>query len=165
LDYSQPTAYASCILAIPVIINRIKAGTAEYEQMLDLRDQVLRIPLGLSVKNDDLSKDLQDVLLVATHGSDVIGCVILHPINKEVVRLRAMAVAPEIQRKGIGRMLVDEAERIASAEGYTRIILHARIVAVGFYQKMGYVRQGDLFTEVGIPHVLMQKDRPVCSMG
>jgi predicted GNAT family N-acyltransferase len=36
--------------------------------------------------------------------------------------------------------------------------LHARIVAVGFYEKMGYVRQGELFTEVGIPHVLMQKD-------
>jgi predicted N-acetyltransferase YhbS len=145
-------------LTIPVKINRIKTGTAEYERMLELRDKVLRIPLGLSVKNDDLSKDLQDVLLVATQGTDVIGCVILHPIDKEVVRLRAMAVVPEIQRKGLGRMLVDEAERIACAEGYARIILHARIVAVGFYEKMGYVRQGELFTEVGIPHVLMQKD-------
>jgi len=125
--------------------------------MLDLRDQVLRIPLGLSVRNDDLSKDLQDVLLVASRGSDVIGCAILHSIDKEVVRLRAMAVTPVIQKNGIGRMLVEEAERVACQQGYTRIILHARIVAVGFYEKMGYLCHGDPFIEVGIPHVLMQR--------
>src|SRR5882724_6201283 len=144
-------------MKIPVTIKRIEAGTAEYAQMLDLRDQVLRIPLGLSVKNDDLSKDLQDVLLVAFQGSEVVGCAILHSMDKEVVRLRAMAVTPVVQRKGIGRMLVEEAERVACEQGYTRIILHARIVAVGFYEKMGYLCQGDPFTEVGIPHVLMQR--------
>ena len=142
-----------------VNIHRIRPGTAEYAQMLELRDLVLRIPLGLSVKNDDLSQDWQDILLIASHESDVIGCAILHPIDKFVVRLRAMAVSPNFQGKGLGRMLVDEAEKIAWEHGYTRVILHARIVAAGFYEKMGYARQGELFTEVGIPHVLMEKEK------
>ena len=125
--------------------------------MLELRDRVLRIPLGLSVRNDDLSQDVHDVLLVACRNSEVIGCVILHPIDNDVVRLRAMAITPEYQRKGIGQLLVEEAERTAREEGFLRIVLHARIVVAGFYEKLGYLRQGGVFTEVGIPHVLMQK--------
>ena len=140
-----------------VTIKRITTGTAEYEQMLDLRDRVLRVPLGLSVKNDNLRQDEHDVLLVACKGTEVIGCVILHPIDPKVVRLRAMAVIPEYQGKGIGRLLVHEAERVAREEGFPRIILHARIVVAGFYEKLGYIRQGEIFTEVSIPHVLMQK--------
>ena len=138
-------------------IKRITTETAEYEQMLDLRDRVLRIPLGLSVRNDNLRQDEHDILLVACQGSEIIGCVILHPIDKETVRLRAMAVIPEYQGKGIGRLLVHEAERVAREEGFPRIILHARMVVAVFYEKLAYTRQGEVFTEVGIPHVLMQK--------
>jgi GNAT superfamily N-acetyltransferase len=144
-------------MSIPFVIKRIQTGTAEYEQMLELRDRVLRIPLGLSVRNDNLSQDAQDVLLVAYRDFETIGCVILHPIDKEVVRLRAMAVTPEYQGTGIGRLLVEEAERVAQAEGFLRIILHARVVVSGFYEKLGYLRYGEVFTEVGIPHILMQK--------
>jgi len=144
-------------MSIPIVIQRIRAGTSEYEQTLELRDRVLRIPLGLSVRNDDLSQDLHDVLLVACRNSDVIGCVILHPIDKEVVRLRAMTVTPEYQGQGIGTLLVEGAEKAAREEGLLRILLHARIVVAGFYEKLGYSRQGKVFTEVGIPHVLMHK--------
>jgi len=144
-------------MPISVTLKRITTGTAEYGQMLELRDRVLRIPLGLSVRNDNLQQDEQDVLLVACKDSEVIGCVILHPIDKEVVRLRAMAVIPAYQREGIGRLLVKEAERVARDEGFPRIILHARIVVAGFYESLGYLRHGEIFTEVSIPHVLMQK--------
>jgi len=140
-----------------VTIKRITTGTAEYEQMLGLRDRVLRIPLGLSVRNDNLLQDEHDILLVSCQDSQIIGCVILHPIDKETVRLRAMAVTPAYQGKGIGRLLVKEAERVARDEGFPRIILRARIVVAGFYEKLGYIRQGEIFTEVSIPHVLMQK--------
>ena len=140
-----------------ITIKRIRTGTAEYEQMLGLRDRVLRVPIGLSLRNDDLSQDERDFLLVAYRESEIIGCVILHPIDKDVVRLRAMAVTPEYQRTGIGRLIVKEAERVAREEGFRQMLMHARIVVSGFYEKLGYMRQGETFTEVGIPHVLMQK--------
>jgi GNAT superfamily N-acetyltransferase len=144
-------------MSIPLVIRRIRTGTSEYEQMLELRDRVLRIPIGLSVRNDNLSQDAGDILLVAYRDFETIGCVILHPIDKDVVRLRAMAVTPEYQGTGIGRLLVKEAERVAREEGFLRIILHARVVVSGFYEKLGYLRYGEVFTEVGIPHILMQK--------
>jgi len=45
-----------------------------------------------------------------------------------------------------------------SAEmGYREIVLHARESAVRFYESVGYVAEGEAFTEVTIPHRKMVK--------
>jgi GNAT superfamily N-acetyltransferase len=69
-----------------------------------------------------------------------------------------MAVYEEWQGQGIGKILVDAAEAYAKEKGYVSIILHARKVAEGFYKKLGYYTTSSEFTEVGIPHVVMEKD-------
>ena len=38
------------------------------------------------------------------------------------------------------------------------IVLHARHHAIGFYQKLGYAICSEPFEEVGIKHVIMQKE-------
>jgi predicted GNAT family N-acyltransferase len=35
--------------------------------------------------------------------------------------------------------------------------MHARKIATGFYEKMGYVKVGHEFQEITIPHYLMEK--------
>ena len=55
-------------------------------------------------------------------------------------------------------MLVEAAEAYAKEKGYSSIILHARQVAEPFYKKLGYYTTSSVFTEVGIPHVVMEKD-------
>jgi predicted GNAT family N-acyltransferase len=35
--------------------------------------------------------------------------------------------------------------------------MHARVNAVGFYEKVGYRVHGDQFVEVTIPHYVMEK--------
>ena len=68
-----------------------------------------------------------------------------------------MAVLNDLQGKGIGRALMNFAENIARDRGYKIISMHARINAVGFYEKMGYKIASDQFTEVTIPHYVMEK--------
>ena len=41
--------------------------------------------------------------------------------------------------------------------GVTFFVLHARQNAAGFYEKSGYRAVGDLFTEVGRPHLRMER--------
>lgn len=41
----------------------IDHGTKEYNQMIDLRMQILRAPLGLTFTNEDLEKEKNDILL------------------------------------------------------------------------------------------------------
>ncbi len=129
----------------------------EYKEVFALRDEVLRKPLGQSLYNDDLSRDYTDAILVAKHNNNVIACLMLHHINTNEVQLRQMAVYNQWQGKGVGKHLVKFAEDFACSKGYTKVILHARKVAVDFYGGMGYVQFGNEFVEVGIPHFMMEK--------
>jgi ribosomal protein S18 acetylase RimI-like enzyme len=77
--------------------------------------------------------------------------------NPETVRLRQMAVLNNLQGKGIGRALMTFAENLARDRGYRKLSMHARKNAIGFYEKMGYRVASDEFTEVTIPHFVMEK--------
>jgi predicted GNAT family N-acyltransferase len=74
-----------------------------------------------------------------------------------VVKMRQVAVTPQAQGKGIGKMLVDWSETFAREHLFTTMQLHARDTAVPFYLQLGYETYGDPFTEVSIPHRSMQK--------
>lgn len=115
------------------------------------------MPLGLSLKNEDLSRDNTNEIFIARHNGKVIGCVFLQPLAGTEAQLRAMAVYPEWQGKGVGALLVKALEEYAAANGYNKIVLHARKVALGFYKSLGYIQYGNEFTEVGIPHYMMEK--------
>ena len=68
-----------------------------------------------------------------------------------------MAVLNNLQGKGIGRALMQFAENIARDLGYKKLTMHARVTAVGFYEKLGYSVVGDQFIEVTLPHHSMEK--------
>jgi predicted GNAT family N-acyltransferase len=140
-----------------VIVKEIQTGTPEYQQLLQFRNDLLRRPLGLDLFAEDLSDDEKDIILAAVDNKEIVGCVMLHPVDKESIKLRQMAVSEALQGKGLGKILVSEAEQAAAEEGYQRIVLHARITAQEFYQKAGYTPTGDIFTEVTIPHIAMEK--------
>ncbi len=142
-----------------IVVKRIDITDPIYTQVYDLREAMLRQPIGLSLKNEDLSADALNAIFIAQQGDKVIGCVMLYPIaDEEKIKLRQMAVHEEWQGKGIGKKLVDAAEHYAKEIGYSAIILHARTVAEGFYKNLGYYTTSSEFTEVGIPHVVMEKD-------
>lgn len=140
-------------------VSKIDHTAPQYQQVWDLREEMLRKPIGLSLKNEDLSRDKEDAIFIAEHDGKVIGCVMGRHTD-EGLQLRQMAVYDEWQGKGIGRMLVLALEAYAAQNGYTRILLHARKVARGFYAGMGYTDYGDEFTEVGIAHFMMEKAVP-----
>ncbi|MBS5795752.1 MAG: GNAT family N-acetyltransferase [Dysgonomonas mossii] len=135
----------------------IKYGTADYHKMVALRYKILRAPLGLTFSAEYLEKEKEDMLYVCENEEQIVGCCILTPIDKKVVQLRQMAVDDSVQKKGIGSKLLLFTEESAKANGFDKIVLHARKVAIGFYLKYNYGIVGDEFEEVGIPHFEMQK--------
>jgi ribosomal protein S18 acetylase RimI-like enzyme len=135
----------------------IDHGTPEYRQMVKLRDNILRKPLGLRFTDEELEKEKENLLIGAFEDDDILGCCMLVKETPQVVRLRQMAVLNDLQGKGIGRALTVFAENIARDHGYRIMSMHARKNAVGFYEKMGYVINGDEFVELTIPHFIMQK--------
>jgi predicted GNAT family N-acyltransferase len=135
----------------------IDHGTKEYQQMVNLRMEILRKPLGLSFDAADLEKEKEDVLMGAFEDEKLLGCCLLTRMDQHTMRLRQMAVPNSMQGKGIGRALMIFAENIARDLGYKKLCMHARKTALGFYEKLGYSASGEEFIEVTIPHYIMEK--------
>ncbi|HVT86503.1 MAG TPA: GNAT family N-acetyltransferase [Chitinophagaceae bacterium] len=135
----------------------IDHGTPEYQQMVKLRDDILRKPLGLGFTIQELNDEKENMLIGAFDDDQMLGCCMLVEENPTTVRLRQMAVLNDLQGKGIGRALMNFAENIARDRGYRVITMHARKNAIGFYEKMGYKITSPEFLEVTIPHYVMEK--------
>lgn len=132
-------------------------GSPEYRQMVKLRDDILRKPLGLGFTEQELQTEKDNMLIGAFEDENMLGCCMLVEEAPDTVRLRQMAVLNDLQGKGIGRALMSFAENLARDRGYKNLTMHARKHAIGFYEKMGYQVKGDEFVEVTIPHYVMQK--------
>lgn len=136
-------------------------GSKAYDDMVSLRDVVLRKPLGLSFSADYLAREKDDILIGAfttTSPEHLVGCCILSPADAGTVQLRQMAVSPAYQQQGLGSDIVEFAEGQATSAGFSKLMMHARKEAVGFYTKLGYSNIGEEFEEVGIAHQEMMKD-------
>jgi predicted GNAT family N-acyltransferase len=72
-------------------------------------------------------------------------------------KLERIAVRPAWRGRGIARgmvaFLLDEARR----QGAGRLKLHAQVYLEDFYREFGFEREGDVFVECGIDHILMTR--------
>src|ERR1700754_224188 len=114
----------------------IDHGSVEYRQMVKMRDDMLRKPLGLGFTPEELEQEKDNILIGAFEEEDMLGCCMLVEEKSDTVRLRQMAVLNDLQGKGIGRALMNFAENIARDRGYRILSMHARNPSVGFYEKM-----------------------------
>ncbi len=139
-------------------LKEIDFGTAEYQQMIDLRYEVLRKPLGLSFTDREKERSKTDILLGCFDEDELQACCMITDKGNGIAKLRQMAVRKKYQGTGIGRELLLYAETIARAKGFNKITMHARNTALGFYEKLGYRIIGEEFIEVTIPHFEMEKE-------
>lgn len=138
-------------------IKILEYQSQEYDQMVSLRYEILRKPLGLEFIPEELEKDAHDILIGAFDEEVILACCILSKVDSETCRLRQMAVKNTLQGKGIGGNVLFFAENIARERGFKYLHMHARQSALGFYEKLGYQVCSAEFQEVSIPHFEMKK--------
>lgn len=73
-------------------------------------------------------------------------------------KLERICIREPFRKGGVGRHIIQELEDIASEQGLSRVKLHGQTHAEGFYHKLGYVSEPEIFYEAGIPHKLMKKE-------
>ena len=72
-------------------------------------------------------------------------------------KIGRVAVLREHRGKGVGALLMRQAEQTARDQGFTYLALDAQCYAIPFYEKLGYVAQGDVFLDCAIEHRYMSK--------
>ncbi|MEO6583188.1 MAG: GNAT family N-acetyltransferase [Ferruginibacter sp.] len=138
-------------------LKQIDHGTKDYNEMIRLRQMILRQPLGLSFSKEEIAKEKNNIHIASFDDDEMLGCCMLTPLDDNTVQLRQMAVPDKLQGKGIGASIMSFAENLARDKGYKTMIMHARDTAIGFYERFGYKKKGGSFTEINLPHHIMEK--------
>ena len=135
----------------------IDSNSIYYEHVLMIRQDVLREPLGLTLSQEDIEDDKNQQIVIALENENVVGCLFIKIVSKELVKFRQMAIAEKYQHQGFGQSIIRFAENFCILNQYKKIELHARETAIDFYQKQNFQQIGEVFYEVGIPHLKMVK--------
>lgn len=141
-----------------MITKEIKYHSSEYAESLELRSDILRVPLGKKLSDTDTAGEERQRHFGCFSDNQLKACVVAKPTkNESRVKLRQMAVAKSFQGKGIGKRLLLDFEVFLKESGITQIELSARETAIVFYEKLGYEIAGTPYPEQGIKHTVMQK--------
>lgn len=139
-------------------VQLVEYGSSAYNELVDLRYEILRKPLNLQFTADQLAAESDYYHLAYYLDEKLIATLILVPESGGKMKMKQVAVDASHQSKGYGAKLVFAAEQLAVAYGYNNIYCHARDKAVPFYLKLNYNQVGEMFEEVTIPHWEMEKD-------
>jgi predicted GNAT family N-acyltransferase len=122
-----------------------------------VRRQVFIVEQGVpeEIEIDEWDPLSRHVLAVDGSGMAV-GCGRLLPDG----HIGRMAVLQEGRGKGVGQQILQTLIAMAKAQGMTRLVLSAQTHALGFYEKAGFIPEGPIYDEVGIPHRSMSLNLP-----
>lgn len=151
-----------------VRIRRIKTTDPLYPQEVDLRTRVLLAPVGLDIEGyQALSPGREEAcehfVGVFDHpqGERVLAAATLYappPGSDEPFgKVAQVCVDPQRQNEGIGQKLMVAIEARAFGElGLPGLYCHAQLIAIPFYEKIGWKISSDTFLEAGIKHKRME---------
>ena len=134
----------------------------DFDNYFNFRWKLLRKPLNepVGTEKDDFEKE--SFHLMITKLDQIIAIGRLHVIDNndfKVAQIRYMAVETKMQNKGFGSLILNKLEEYAFNHKINKIILNARLNAISFYNKNGYVIVKKSHLLYGkIKHYLMEKN-------
>jgi YbgC/YbaW family acyl-CoA thioester hydrolase len=72
-----------------------------------------------------------------------------------LAQIGRMAVSKALRGGNLGRMVIDSLVEAARQRGDHQVILHAQCSAEGFYRRLGFKANGEVFQDAGIDHIEM----------
>lgn len=109
-----------------------------YQDSLRLRNELLRLPIGKSIYDEDLSLEKDNDFYGVFQEEQLIGTLSFYEKAPFVAQLTAFAVAENFQGVGLGSKLVAFLIDDLKSQGYRKITVAARATAKDFYQKCGF---------------------------
>ena len=137
-------------------IVEIQATDPLMSAVYALRHGVFVVEQGVPEELEVDEHDKVAAHLAALSDGHVIGTlrILRHGSTAKIGR---MAVSASSRKKGIGRELMEFAAATASRHDAEEIILGAQLTACEFYKRLGFLEEGAVFDDGGIPHVMMRK--------
>lgn len=137
----------------------VEYGSEMYQTVLELRNKIMRKPMGFDLFDEDLSHEINSVIIGAYDNETLIGFGVMSKQGNSY-KLDSLGVDFEIQQKGVGSKLLAYLEEYARSHRSDKLYMDARVSAQSFYEKHGYTASGDTYFHdtSPVPHIKMEKE-------
>ncbi|KAF9104224.1 hypothetical protein BGX27_010192 [Mortierella sp. AM989] len=86
-----------------------------------------------------------------------VGTARLYKYSPTVGKVGRVAVLLSTRGSGLGRLLMESLEKYAIENcGFEKLVLSSQLPRKGFYEKVGYTAQGEVYLDEGQPHIHME---------
>ena len=128
---------------------------------LEIREKVFIEEKGVprEIENDkyDCLRDDCEHFLVSYDGQPV-GTVRVRALDDKTVMLQRFCFLRQCRGLGLGAKTVESIGKRCKNLGKTKIVVEAKYSASPFYEKCGFMAVSDIFCEVGVKHIKMEKE-------
>jgi len=128
------------------------------EAARQVRTQVFIQEQGIpeSEEWDDMDALCTHVVAYNSQGESIATARLL-PSQSGTAKIGRMAVLLAWRGQGIGALMLQRLVQTAHERGDQEAVLHAQSQAQGFYAAQGFETRGEVFDEVGMPHIVMRR--------
>lgn len=127
---------------------------------IDLRDEAAPIRYAVFVDEQKVPAEIElddwDVLSLHALALDAQGRVLGTGRLLPDGHIGRMAVLQSARGQGVGTALLRALLQAARARGDREVVLSAQTHAMSFYEKEGFIAEGDEYDDAGIPHRQMR---------
>ena len=124
------------------------------DKLLSVRQEVFVVEQNVPIEEerDDYDPTATHFLAVDSDGSAIGTARVLSDGH-----IGRVAVLKALRGQGVGRLLTEAAIEYLRFNNFEEAKLNSQVQVIGFYEKLGFERHGDVFYECEIPHVAMSK--------
>lgn len=137
-----------------LVIRRI-TNEDDLRRAFRLREVVFMDEQGVSEAAEFDGLDDQCDHMLAVIGDRAVGTLRIRKTGHRQAKIERVVVAKRDRGRQIGAKLMAVALQLMPELGVQSVKLHAQTHAERFYAKLGFVAEGDIFIEDGIPHIVM----------
>jgi ElaA protein len=128
----------------------------DFAHCVAIRTQVFVEGQGVSAEEEWDGLDPECVHFLARRGGSPVGTARLRRAGADA-KAERVAVLESQQGTGVGRAVMLALESEARRIGLGRVLLHAQVRVIPFYERLGYEAYGPEFVEADILHRKMRK--------
>ncbi len=134
----------------------ILASQPEFEQALQLRHKVFVEEQGVPPELERDEHDSSAHHAMAFQEDRLLGTARLVRDGARG-KIGRVAVSRQTRGQGTGVELMRFLEQQAGQMGLSELYLDAQLAVIGFYERLGYTAEGEIFLDAGIQHRRMRK--------
>lgn len=135
----------------------VKKGLDPESPAREIRTEVFIEEQGFQVEFDEIDEIAGHVIIDVEGEAAATGRAFPKKGTKEIFIIGRVAVLKKFRLHHLGSQVIEALETYVKLEGGREIELSAQLHAKGFYQKLGYVPEGEIYLDEHCEHILMRK--------